>query len=122
MLSPSAFAVLRLITSSKLVGCSIGKSAGLAPRRIGMARRGESVGQRKDFRTHQQVGVLGSDRMPTNTIRGDSDFRYKICTRQRDPLRRRSAKGDTADDPILLADLTTVSTRLPVRVHTRTEI
>jgi hypothetical protein len=28
---PSALAVLRLITSSNLVGCSIGRSAGLAP-------------------------------------------------------------------------------------------
>src|SRR5262249_50737094 len=28
---PSAFAVLRLITSSNFVGCSTGKSAGLAP-------------------------------------------------------------------------------------------
>ena len=31
---PSAFAVLRLMTSSNLVGCSIGRSAGLAPFRI----------------------------------------------------------------------------------------
>src|SRR6266508_1489826 len=31
---PSALAVLRLITSSKLVGCSTGRSAGLAPLRI----------------------------------------------------------------------------------------
>ena len=31
---PSALAVLRLITNSKVVGCSTGKSAGLAPRRI----------------------------------------------------------------------------------------
>ena len=31
---PSAFAVLRLITSSNLVGCKTGKSAGLAPCRI----------------------------------------------------------------------------------------
>ena len=74
----------------------------------GTARRGESVGQRKDFRTHQQVGILGSDRMPINTIRGDGDFRNKIGARQRDALRRKSAKGDTADDPILLADLTTI--------------
>src|SRR5215831_11700219 len=29
--SPSAFAVLKLITSSNFVGCSTGKSAGLAP-------------------------------------------------------------------------------------------
>src|SRR5262249_23481021 len=28
---PSAFAVLRLMTSSNLVGCSTGRSAGLAP-------------------------------------------------------------------------------------------
>src|SRR3954462_987901 len=31
--SPSALAVLRLITSSNLVGCWTGSSAGLAPRR-----------------------------------------------------------------------------------------
>src|SRR3954464_5555184 len=32
--SPSAFAVLRLITSSNLVGCMTGKSPGFAPLRI----------------------------------------------------------------------------------------
>src|SRR5260221_9102530 len=31
---PSALAVLRLITSSNLVGCCIGRSAGLAPRKM----------------------------------------------------------------------------------------
>jgi hypothetical protein len=31
---PSAFAVLRLMTRSNLVGCSTGMSAGLAPRNI----------------------------------------------------------------------------------------
>jgi hypothetical protein len=31
---PSVFAVLRLITNSNLVGCSTGRSAGLAPLRI----------------------------------------------------------------------------------------
>ena len=34
MVIPSAFPVLRLINNSNLVGCSIGKSAGLAPRAI----------------------------------------------------------------------------------------
>src|SRR5713101_5654080 len=34
MVSPSAFAVLRLITSSNFVGCSTGSSAGLEPLRI----------------------------------------------------------------------------------------
>src|SRR4029453_11851239 len=34
MVRPSAFAALRLTTSSNLVGCSIGKSAGLVPLRI----------------------------------------------------------------------------------------
>jgi len=34
IVSPRAFAVLRLITSSNLVGCSTGSSAGLAPLRI----------------------------------------------------------------------------------------
>src|SRR5262249_33383989 len=31
IVSPSAFAVLRLMTSSNFVGCSTGRSAGLAP-------------------------------------------------------------------------------------------
>src|SRR5262245_711586 len=35
---PSALAVLRLMTRSNLVGCSIGKSPGLAPLRIWSAR------------------------------------------------------------------------------------
>lgn len=34
MFRPSARAVLRLMTSSNLVGCWMGRSAGLAPRRI----------------------------------------------------------------------------------------
>src|SRR6266581_2653660 len=34
IVKPSAFAVLRLMTSSNLVGCSTGRSAGLAPFRI----------------------------------------------------------------------------------------
>ena len=34
IVSPSAFAVFELMTSSNLVGCSTGKSAGLAPLRI----------------------------------------------------------------------------------------
>ena len=34
MVRPSAFAVLRLITSSNLVGCSTGRSAGFVPLRI----------------------------------------------------------------------------------------
>jgi hypothetical protein len=34
IVSPSAFAVLRLITNSNCVACSMGRSPGLAPRRI----------------------------------------------------------------------------------------
>src|ERR1700694_3675851 len=34
IVSPSAFAVLRWMTSSNFVGCSIGRSPGLAPLRI----------------------------------------------------------------------------------------
>src|SRR5713101_3580648 len=34
MVRPRAFAVLRLITSSNLMGCSTGRSAGVAPFRI----------------------------------------------------------------------------------------
>src|SRR3974390_1991599 len=34
MVTPSAFAVLRLMTSSNIVGCSTGMSAGLVPRSI----------------------------------------------------------------------------------------
>ena len=34
MVRPSAFAVLRLMTNSNVVGCTTGRSAGLAPLRI----------------------------------------------------------------------------------------
>jgi hypothetical protein len=34
MVRPSCFAVFRLMTNSNLVGCSMGRSAGLAPLRI----------------------------------------------------------------------------------------
>jgi hypothetical protein len=34
MVRPSVWAVFRLMTSSKVVGCSTGSSAGLAPLRI----------------------------------------------------------------------------------------
>jgi hypothetical protein len=34
MVRPSALAVFRLMTSSNFVGCSMGRSAGLAPLRI----------------------------------------------------------------------------------------
>jgi hypothetical protein len=34
MVRPSSFAVLRLMTNSKFVSCSTGRSAGLAPLRI----------------------------------------------------------------------------------------
>ena len=34
IVSPSAFAVVRLMTSSSLFGCSTGMSAGFAPRKI----------------------------------------------------------------------------------------
>src|SRR5215468_6565778 len=37
--TPSALAVLRLITSSNLVGCSIGRSAGFVPRKRFPANR-----------------------------------------------------------------------------------
>jgi hypothetical protein len=47
MVMPRVLAVLRLTTSSKLVGCSIGRSAGLAPLRIlstyAAARRNRSL-------------------------------------------------------------------------------
>src|SRR6266496_4056270 len=44
MISPSALAVLRLITSSNFVGCSMGRSAGLAPLRILSTYHGEAAG------------------------------------------------------------------------------
>ena len=43
MVSPSAFAVFRLITSSNFVGCSTGKSAGFAPQDFVDVNGGPSV-------------------------------------------------------------------------------
>ena len=74
----------------------------------GATRRGESVGERKDVWSDQKVLILGSDRMPIHTVCGDGDFRYEICARKGDALRCKTPEGDSADHPVLFADLSTV--------------
>src|SRR5271167_1787707 len=74
----------------------------------GATRCGESVGERKDVWSDQKVLILGSDRMPIHTVGSDGDFRYKICAREGDALRCKTPEGDSADHPVLFADLSTV--------------
>ena len=68
MVRPSALAVLRLITSSNLVGCSTGKSAGVAPRRILFTSlRRERLFRLRRYRSSSTPPTLPScaaDRLP----------------------------------------------------------
>ena len=74
----------------------------------GVTRRSESVGERKDVRSNQKVGVLGADRMPKHAIGSDGDFRYEICARDRDAFRGKTTERHAADHTVLLVDLFTV--------------
>src|SRR5262249_31339583 len=62
MASPSALAVVRLITKSHLVGCSTGNSAAFVPRRI----LSTNVGLLQ-FDERWRVSSVGNDRKPTKT-------------------------------------------------------
>src|ERR1700756_5241477 len=74
----------------------------------GATRRSERAGERKNVRSDQEVRILGSHRMPINTVGGDGNFRYQICAGECDSLRRKSTKGDATDHPVLFPDLPTV--------------
>ena len=60
----------------------------------GATRRGERAGERKNVRSDQEVRILGSHRMPINTLGGDGNFRCQICAGECDSLRCKSTKGD----------------------------
>src|ERR1700692_2691358 len=74
----------------------------------GATRRSESIGERKDVRSDQKVGVLGANRMPKHAISSNGDFRYQICARDCDAVRGKTTERDAADHPVLFVDLFTV--------------
>jgi hypothetical protein len=75
MVSPSAWAVLRRITSSNVVGCFMRRSTGLAPLRIFVHVRG---GAPPELSVAQPIGHEPA------SVRGDSegvDGRQPVCGR-----------------------------------------
>src|SRR6516162_9829095 len=65
---PSAFAVLRLTTSSNVVGCSTGRSAGFAPLRILSTEIGLPTKSRRKARSiRQQHPRIGIAALPRHT-------------------------------------------------------
>ncbi len=48
--------------------------------------RSEGLGQRKDVGGAEQIGVLGSHRMPVDTFRCYGDLRHQIGARKCDAL------------------------------------
>src|SRR6266550_9191856 len=60
---PSALAVVRLMTSSNLVGCSTGMSPGLAPRRILSTKSAATEPGRVAARSGEAVDDAGADRI-----------------------------------------------------------
>ena len=78
---PSAFAVLRLITSSNLVGCSTGRSAGLAPLRILATKRRPAGTFRRCSAVAHKAPVI--DGFPERIDRRDTALNIDcaICSR-----------------------------------------
>ena len=71
----------------------------------GAAHGGKSVGERKNVRSDEQVGVLRADRMPVDAVRRNRDFRHQIGASQRDTPRGEAAQRNVADHTILVRDL-----------------
>src|SRR5438128_877720 len=70
----------------------------------GATYRSERLGERKDVRGHEQIGVLGSYRMPVDALRCYGDLRHQIGACKCDALRGETSQCDAADHPVLLAD------------------
>src|SRR5215813_11233279 len=65
---------------------------------------GEGLGQRKDFPGHQQVGILGTDRMPVDTFSCNRDFRDQVGAAESDTVVGSSTQSDPAYDPVFCGD------------------
>ena len=103
---PSALAVFMLITSSNLVGCSTGRSEGLAPLRILVdvaACTAEQIDQIGAVTTNpQERRYLLSDRfpVPARTL-GEPPSAYKRRNKfRRDGYRRDYDLASLASDPV----------------------
>src|SRR5262249_38212212 len=72
------------------------------------AERLERRGERQDVARDQEVVVVGPDRMPVNTARGDGRLRHQIRAREGDAVFGKATQRDSADHAILR------SNRVPV--------
>src|SRR5260370_1640164 len=71
----------------------------------GATYRSEGPGERKDVGGDEQIGVLGSYRMPVDALRCYGDRWDQIGARKCDALRGQSPQRNATDHPVLLADL-----------------
>ena len=70
----------------------------------GAAHGCERLGEWKDFAADQQVGILGSDRMPKHAFRRNRHLGNQVCPCQGDALCGGASQGNSPDHPVLLAN------------------
>ena len=78
----------------------------------GPADRGEGLSQRKDIRSDQQIRIVGSHRVPVDTVRGYGDLRDEIGARECDTFDGKATQDDSPDHSVFLADLTRIEESL----------
>ena len=70
----------------------------------GATYRSEGLGERKDVRGDEQIGVLGAYWMPVDTLRCYCDLRHQIGACKSDTLCGETPQCDAADYPVLFSD------------------
>ena len=74
----------------------------------GPADRGEGISQRKDIGSNQQIRIVGSHRVPVDTIRGYRDLWNKIGACECETFVGKATQDDSSDHPVFLADATRI--------------
>ena len=69
-----------------------------------LAHRGEGLRQRKDLRAHEQVRILGPDRMPIDAVGRDRDLGDEIGAGEGEAVFGEAPQRDAADDAVPLGD------------------
>src|SRR5204863_6142950 len=64
----------------------------------------DGVGEREDVGAHEQVEVLGTDRVPVHAVGGDGDLGQQGLGGEDHPVGGRAALRDRADDLVVAGD------------------
>jgi hypothetical protein len=78
----------------------------------GPANRGEGLSQRKDIGGDQQIRIVGSDRVPVDTVGSYRDLWDKIGACKCDTFDGNATQDDSPDHPVFLINATRIEEAL----------